>query len=733
MSEKEKEKQPQSAPGPESQKQRWMKYGANVALAVVVVIVLAIVTTALAQRANVRLDTTQTGLYSLKPQTVNIIKGNKQKIKLVSLYTRNANPGAQPTDETDYAQVVDDLLEEYARKGNNITVESIDPIANPTKVDDLINEVTNKYGGEVAKYREVVDQYPAAYEQIRKLTAAQMEKVASLSMESLAGNESAQGVSLAIFTVQQFPDLLKNSETQIKRRLEMKPPDYKGATQSVERTMEALSQMTGQIVENFSKSKDDPKVAEPIRQYMAASTETYATIKKIADEQVAKIRALGELKLDDLRQKLREQNAILVMGEKDMRSLSAEQVWKRNEEEIRRMRPGEEVKASAKFLGEQQISTAILSLTTEKKPKVVFVRPGGSPLASSSFFQQGPFSKVADRLREYNFEVLEKDLSGTWAMQAQMRQQPTEPEPTDEEIKDAVWIVLSIPTQGGPTGPTPPMAPRVAQHLKDGGSAMFLFFPQADDMHEALAEWGINVQTGAMIVHEANPSAGGSPSGDIVEDAQRIPHIFVINNYGDHTITKPLQSLDFLMYRMLPVQTRSVAGYKTTPLLPVPQGAWGERNIEATMRGEAVKFDPPPKDAPAPALPGMPAAGDIPGPLFAAAASEKESGGGRVVAIGGLEIAVNGLIDMPDPQLAARERPILVSRFPGNAEFIANSVFWLARLEPLIAISPAAMEVSRIQPMSEGTLRAWRVGALLVGLPGLVIAAGAFVYFARRD
>ena len=35
--------------------------------------------------------------------------------------------------------------------------------------------------------------------------------------------------------------------------------------------------------------------------------------------------------------------------------------------------------------------------------------------------------------------------------------------------------------------------------------------------------------------------------------------------------------------------------------------------------------------------------------------------------------------------------------------------------------------------VSEGTLKAWRIGALLVGLPGLVIAAGALVWFARRD
>ncbi|MGB7156769.1 MAG: hypothetical protein WBD40_01805, partial [Tepidisphaeraceae bacterium] len=123
-------------------------------------------------------------------------------------------------------------------------------------------------------------------------------------------------------------------------------------------------------------------------------------------------------------------------------------------------------------------------------------------------------------------------------------------------------------------------------------------------------------------------------------------------------------------------------------------------------------------------------AGDIAGPIHVAAASEKE-GGGRVVVVGGLQWALNDIVTMLDPKLAQRE--IYVTRFPGNGELFANSVFWLAKMEPLIAISPAAMEVSRIKPMSDGTLKAWRVGALLVGLPGLVIAAGAFVYFARRD
>ena len=51
----------------------------------------------------------------------------------------------------------------------------------------------------------------------------------------------------------------------------------------------------------------------------------------------------------------------------------------------------------------------------------------------------------------------------------------------------------------------------------------------------------------------------------------------------------------------------------------------------------------------------------------------------------------------------------------------------------MIAISPSAMQVSRIAPMTESAARMWNVGVLLVGLPGLVIVAGVMMYMARRD
>src|SRR5438552_1837571 len=99
----------------QSQSQRWLKYGANVVLAIVVVMLLAIAVTWLAQRFDHRIDTTSAGLYSLKPQTINIIRDNKHKIRLVSLYSeKDAKQKPNP-----YAGPVRDLLEEYSRKGSN--------------------------------------------------------------------------------------------------------------------------------------------------------------------------------------------------------------------------------------------------------------------------------------------------------------------------------------------------------------------------------------------------------------------------------------------------------------------------------------------------------------------------------------------------------------------------------------------------------------------------------------
>src|SRR5439155_17222693 len=206
--------------------------------------------------------------------------------------------------------------------------------------------------------------------------------------------------------------------------------------------------------------------------------------------------------------------------------------------------------------------SAILSLTNKTKPKVVFVRPSGPPVANPGipgFQRGGPLSVIADRLREYNFDVQEKDLSGMWAMQAQMQRQFAPPEPSDDEIKDAICSVLGIPSGPNQFGmPPQSIAPKLAAHLKSGGSAMVLTMPNGDAMTDALEEWGVKVNTNLLAVHEAIKSQ--NPAGDPIEDALRVPMIFVIKDYGDHMLTQPLKSLEAIMFPILPVETLSKPG-----------------------------------------------------------------------------------------------------------------------------------------------------------------------------
>src|SRR5690242_15858720 len=122
----------------EARNERWVKYGLNVLLTSILVVVLAFLVVWGAQWKRGRADMTSSGSYSLKPQTVSVISEIKSPVKLVSLYPRlkqEPGKGQSAQQQPDFYQPVDDILQEYRRKGKNIEVDSIDPAAEPAKLD----------------------------------------------------------------------------------------------------------------------------------------------------------------------------------------------------------------------------------------------------------------------------------------------------------------------------------------------------------------------------------------------------------------------------------------------------------------------------------------------------------------------------------------------------------------------------------------------------------------------
>ena len=726
----------QPSPGPypesfaaESQRERWAKYGSNVILTSVLVILVAAVVIYAAQKYPKREDLTIGGSQSLKPQTVNIIKNLKQPIKLVSLYAK-LKPN-QVGQAQDYQTPVVDLLERYRQEGRNIEIEVIDPVAEPAKLDAWLGEVTRKYGGNVKAYRDVLTQFPKTIDDIKKLADAQAKQMMALRGIQLSKEEQADIINEAFGTVRAFPTLLDQINEGVKGELknadtDKKIPDYKGEVERVRSSLESFSRQVDGVQKDLDVLQKDATAPQQVRDLAKNGIPQFQEMKKLADESLAKIKGLGELKLDEIRRQITTEDengdtavhSIAVEGESDFRLINFGQVWKKADTGA--MLPGDTNNDRLRFNGEQQITAAVLSLEQSKKPKVAFIRYGGPPL-TSPMFGQADFSDIADRLRSYNFDVLEKDLSGQFAMQ--MMQQGggmAPPEPSDEELKDAVWVVLPISPQGGQFGPqpiSPEVTRKIEDHLSQGGSAMFLFQPHADALHSVLADWGVTVKPDIIIVHEPIPGADQS-SDDFVEQARRQPPIFVLNHYGDSPVTSTLETLDSALVPLNPVDTTPATGLKIDKILPIPENlkVWGESDLSSLGRNSTPTFDAK--------------SGDLPPPLWSGAVVEKP-GKGRIVVIGNTNFIANGLLEFPDPRMARSK--LQVARFPGNGELFTNSIFWLAKMDNLIALSPAAMDTSRIRPIPAGVLNFWRVGVLLIGLPLLSLVAGLGVYQWRRE
>ena len=354
-------------------------------------------------------------------------------------------------------------------------------------------------------------------------------------------------------------------------------------------------------------------------------------------------------------------------------------------------------KQQPRFAGEQQVTAAIYTLENPTKKQICFVRSGGPPVTQRGFppfVPNGDMSILAERLRDYNFDVTEKDLSGQWAAMSQARQMPSPREPSKEQIKDALWVVLSGPSNDQSGAPPTPIAPDLKEHLEHGGSALILADIRGDALADALKTWGIEIRTDTVGVHETVKLNDGAQP-DMLESAKARPFIWDIRDYGDHAVAQASRNLDALLVAPIIVKTSSVSGVTSWPFIPLTMSslkAWGTSDLENVDKG-AIEYHPD--------------KGDLPPPIYTGAIAEK-SGGGRVVVIGSLRSMSDGFMHIYDPKLAQRDPPVKVNRSPGNSEIFANSIFWLAHLEPMIAISPAAMDVSRIDDMSKGMLNFWR-------------------------
>src|SRR5690606_10114619 len=141
----------------------------------------------------------------------------------------------------------------------------------------------------------------------------------------------------------------------VERRLEESPPDYRGATDAITSALEQFAQYAESFRQIAEQQSQQPAVPQPVRDYLAGAIGTVDALNDEAQKVLEASEALGDLKLDDFRDSLGKRNAILVLGQDDMRVIDYESVW---QTDPRDLRPGA-ADLKPRFAGEQQVTSAI--------------------------------------------------------------------------------------------------------------------------------------------------------------------------------------------------------------------------------------------------------------------------------------------------------------------------------------------------------------------------------------
>jgi ABC-type uncharacterized transport system involved in gliding motility auxiliary subunit len=336
------------------------------------------------------------------------------------------------------------------------------------------------------------------------------------------------------------------------------------------------------------------------------------------------------------------------------------------------------------FKGEQQFTSAILSVTQQKSPKVVFTTGHGERSFDGAPTRDG-YSDVADSLRNDNCSV------ESWASLGAA----DVPAGTD-------LVVVAGPR----TAFTEPERAALKRYLDAGGSALLFLDVELTPGSPALSDFGLNPLLGTM---------GLVLDSDVVLDPKNAlplmgPETVFAKSFRPHPVTRLLtgSAVVFPLARSVSVLSTPAPGWSATPLVETSPDGWGETDIK-----ELQKTGRPSKDEK-----------DVKGPVCLVAAAESAAAG------------------KPDEKAASKKRSRVVvfadSDWASNAGIanaanrllLSSAANWALERDALVAIPPKSADQVAV------TLSRRDVGLIafvvLLLLPGAAVAMGLAIWVRRR-
>jgi len=335
---------------------------------------------------------------------------------------------------------------------------------------------------------------------------------------------------------------------------------------------------------------------------------------------------------------------------------------------------------------EQDLTNGLIKAMSTMERKVYFLQGHGEKEPNRT--ERDGYSAVSGSLRRDNYMVERLVL-------AQMKEVPD----------DATVVLIAGPT----TDLLDTEAEAIRRYLARAGKLMVmvdpLLGPQAmplPNLEGIVKEWGVTLGNNVVVD---------------LSGATNDPSIAVAATYPMHAITERFATLTIypLARSITPVEG-GVNGRTAQTIVETSRQSWAEANL-ASLSGEAgVSMDE--------------ASGDKVGPVQLGVAvsstSEPPAANPSKPATGETlkpetRVVVLGDSDFPSNAYAG---------VPGNMNFFANAISWLAQQENLIAIRPTEAQDRRVTMTArQQTGVFW---ASIVVMPALVFLAGIYTWWRRR-
>jgi len=691
---------PAPAAAPETQARRRVKYGLNVAVAAAAAVALVVLLNWIVYRQYVRFDLTATREYSLSEQTRRVLDRLPEGYRVVTLFG----------DSGVYLQQVRDLIDEYDRYSPAFSAQHLRPGLDAAQRERFDREVLDRFEDQLAPVREAIGVGRAALAAYAEAGDALLEPVAEVrESQALPAGELASFVDSVGTAVAQTVRQAEELDARVGELLDRSLPDFVAVRDALVGQIRQLdAELLAVAVQRFEQAADDPEAPPAVQDALLrfnARAEPLRTRLREAGQ------ALGEAQpapaYDEARGVLVNQQAVAILAPGGLRVIPASEMYREVDPRIAEQtgRP------ALNFFGEEKLTGALVSTSLEQPPRVVFVLSG----QGAAVGPRGRYEQVAQRLRAVNFEVTQWNPTGQFSQFGQRL--PPGPPPEPAPGQRAVWVVLPFP----PADPTNPMAAAgqarqqvadlMAQRLEAGDGVLLMLgadpgvrFGQADPLSELASSWGINPQLDRILMRQVQ----------LPDRRSRATAEFRVGSWPeDLVVTRALSGMPGVMLSASPVVLGEAGeGLSVYPLVRLDEpGMWAERDFAGAQ--DVTQLEPEASERRDEAVVG-------------AAAARADA---RLIAVAEPvwatdDITGYGLLGPGTAELTG-------AQFPGNGELFVNSVYWLAQLDELIAASPRAQDIRRIDALSPGVRRGVQWG-LLGGLPVAVLATGLLVWQVRR-